>query len=192
MKTNKSKLAVCGMRALAIAGAVFWVGAAVAPAQDTEKHETSVAEFESKLGGETPAQAPRPGSKLPGGRNRQANVDKKPEVTLHIEFKYNSTEIADDFSKGELKRLGEAMNGAKLSPYPFEIVGHTDLRGSAAYNQKLSEDRANAIVAVLTKEYHVAPSRLRAIGRGLNEPLTTGTTEADHQKNRRVVITRVD
>jgi outer membrane protein OmpA-like peptidoglycan-associated protein len=79
---------------------------------------------------------------------------------------------------------------ASLSQYPDTevlIVGHTDLRGSAAYNQSLSERRAASAANVLAS-FGVPRSRIQTAGRGLTEPVTMGTSESDHQLNRRVEV----
>jgi outer membrane protein OmpA-like peptidoglycan-associated protein len=67
------------------------------------------------------------------------------------------------------------------------IVGHTDMQGRADYNQRLSERRAAAAADVLAS-HGVPRTRIRTVGRGMSEPITTGTTEADHQLNRRVEV----
>lgn len=71
------------------------------------------------------------------------------------------------------------------------VEGHADVRGAAAANQRLSEQRAQQVRAVLI-ELGGAPERLHAMGFGATRPLTQGATEADHARNRRVeiVITR--
>jgi outer membrane protein OmpA-like peptidoglycan-associated protein len=79
---------------------------------------------------------------------------------------------------------------ASLSQYPETevlIVGHTDLRGGAAYNQSLSERRASAAANVLAS-FGVPRARIQTAGRGLTEPVTMGTGESDHQLNRRVEV----
>lgn len=71
------------------------------------------------------------------------------------------------------------------------VEGHADVRGSDEFNQALSEQRAHAVRDALVS-LGVAPAKLSAIGFGSSRPLTAGTTEADHARNRRVelVITR--
>jgi len=71
------------------------------------------------------------------------------------------------------------------------IEGHTDLRGDPALNQRLSERRAASVRARLI-ELGIASERLEAVGKGATSPVTTGVSEDDHARNRRVefVITR--
>jgi OOP family OmpA-OmpF porin len=68
-----------------------------------------------------------------------------------------------------------------------EIQGHTCNIGAADYNQKLSENRANAVMDYLVR--HGVPShRLTAKGYGLDRPVASNDTEEGRAKNRRVEL----
>jgi outer membrane protein OmpA-like peptidoglycan-associated protein len=67
------------------------------------------------------------------------------------------------------------------------VVGHTDSTGETAYNQGLSERRADAARNFLTGA-GLDPGRVRAIGRGELEPIASNDTDAGRQDNRRVEI----
>lgn len=69
----------------------------------------------------------------------------------------------------------------------LSIEGHTDSSGSAAYNQRLSEDRAESVRAALIRE-GVAPQRLVAAGFGESFPVASNSTAAGRQQNRRVEV----
>ncbi|MNR32304.1 Outer membrane porin F precursor [compost metagenome] len=78
---------------------------------------------------------------------------------------------------------------ASMPNVRMELTAHTDARGSAAYNQQLSEKRATSALEYLVKE-GVAADRLEAIGKGESELLNQCSdgvkcTEAAHQLNRR-------
>jgi outer membrane protein OmpA-like peptidoglycan-associated protein len=68
------------------------------------------------------------------------------------------------------------------------IDGHTDSSGEAAYNEKLSERRAQA-VRDLFIENRIAPSRLEARGFGESRPAAPNDTPENRQLNRRVEFT---
>lgn len=68
-----------------------------------------------------------------------------------------------------------------------EIVGYTDSRGAEAYNQKLSEKRAQSVAGAL-QEQGVDASRITATGQGENNPVATNETEEGRAQNRRVEI----
>jgi outer membrane protein OmpA-like peptidoglycan-associated protein len=67
----------------------------------------------------------------------------------------------------------------------FEVQGHTDNNGTVAGNQKLSEQRAQAIVNKLV-EMGIAANRLFAKGMGQSAPLADNSTDEGRAKNRRV------
>lgn len=67
------------------------------------------------------------------------------------------------------------------------IYGHTDITGSDAINQPLSENRANAVKRFLVSE-GVAGSRITTQGMGSSAPVASNDTDAGRQQNRRVEI----
>ena len=72
----------------------------------------------------------------------------------------------------------------------IEVAGHTDSVGSAAYNQKLSEQRAQAVANYLVSR-GVNRERLMVTGAGANHPIASNATDAGRAENRRVEITLV-
>lgn len=104
-----------------------------------------------------------------------------------------SADVLFDVDKSELKpaaeeKLTQLLTVVNSKPASrVGIEGHTDLRGDAPYNQALSLRRANSVSAWLVA-HGVAASRLAASGAGESRPVRPGTTEADHQANRRVEI----
>jgi outer membrane protein OmpA-like peptidoglycan-associated protein len=73
----------------------------------------------------------------------------------------------------------------------FQIEGHTDSDGGAAYNLALSQRRAQAVVDDLVKRYGIARSRLIAKGYGLTRPVASNATDAGKALNRRVELVRL-
>jgi outer membrane protein OmpA-like peptidoglycan-associated protein len=67
------------------------------------------------------------------------------------------------------------------------IEGHTDDLGARAFNEKLSQSRAEAVMKALT-ERGVAPERLRAQGFGPDKPLVPNSSKENREKNRRVEL----
>lgn len=77
-----------------------------------------------------------------------------------------------------------------LQEYPetaIHVVGHTDSDGSDAYNQGLSERRADAVASILSAE-GVNAQRVLTEGRGESEPIASNATEQGKRRNRRVDI----
>ena len=77
-----------------------------------------------------------------------------------------------------------------LKEYPaatVEIQGHTDSRGTASYNDALSQRRADAIANVLTKTYGLSADRISSKGYGAAQPVADNKTAEGRAKNRRSV-----
>jgi outer membrane protein OmpA-like peptidoglycan-associated protein len=79
----------------------------------------------------------------------------------------------------------------KMRPWSFLLVGHTDKRGSMAYNQVLSEKRAKSVKTALERQFPSLVGRLKTEGRGETELLYDGDSESDHMLNRRVKVTLI-
>lgn len=100
-----------------------------------------------------------------------------------VNFAYNSTEVSG--SKSELKAAKKAIKASDGGH--FVVVGHTDSKGSAAYNQALSERRAQAVVAWLVSK-GVSADQLTAKGAGESQPIASNATAEGQAKNRRVEL----
>lgn len=77
-----------------------------------------------------------------------------------------------------------ASVATQCAGFRIEVGGHTDVQGPAELNNRLSQARAEAVVAYLTGK-GVAASQLTARGYGASQPLDTAMTSAAHAKNRR-------
>jgi outer membrane protein OmpA-like peptidoglycan-associated protein len=71
----------------------------------------------------------------------------------------------------------------------LRVEGHTDDRGDAAYGMRLSERRAAAVAAWLISSEHFSKALIATKGFGETAPAVPNTSDANRQKNRRVVIT---
>ncbi|MGH7741031.1 MAG: OmpA family protein [Candidatus Eiseniibacteriota bacterium] len=84
--------------------------------------------------------------------------------------------------------VGQVME--KWPQLQIEIGGHTDNRGSAALNQKLSEARAGAVLKYLLDKFPTLHAeQFTAKGYGLTKPLVPNTNDLNRAKNRRVEFT---
>ncbi len=118
-----------------------------------------------------------------------------PEVTVEVIKQLNdySKTILFDYDKATIRKdsYGALQNIADImKEYPntdFLIEGHTDSRGSDAYNMKLSKERAASV-----KDYLISigmdRARLTSEGYGEERPIATNNTAAGRQQNRRVEI----
>jgi OOP family OmpA-OmpF porin len=110
------------------------------------------------------------------------------DVTIRTHFAFDSAELTAE-DKAELDRVA-----ARLTELEFvggTATGHTDNVGDEAYNQKLSERRAQAVVDYLAAK-GVASGRVTAIGMGETKPRADNATEEGRAENRRVTIRRTD
>lgn len=104
-------------------------------------------------------------------------------TTNDILFASGSDEISSS-SQAILFEIGEAMKTVPNAR--FQIIGHTDSEGSDAANQKLSQDRANAVKNYLVDGFGINPSNLSVIGKGESQPVADNSTAEGKAKNRRV------
>lgn len=106
-------------------------------------------------------------------------------VAVNIMFDFNSDRVSPQ-GRDILDNLGRALNSERLRGSRFMLEGHTDSKGSAAYNQALSERRAQSAKAYLVATHKIDPARLQTVGKGKSEPLDPANPERDI--NRRVQI----
>jgi OmpA-OmpF porin, OOP family len=105
------------------------------------------------------------------------------KILERVEFENNSAKI-----RPESDRVLNAVLDVMTSHSEFgklAVQGHTDNHGAAAYNKRLSEQRAAAVMKWLI-DHGVARTRLSAQGFGLERPIDTNNTEEGRQNNRRV------
>jgi OOP family OmpA-OmpF porin len=76
---------------------------------------------------------------------------------------------------------------AQYPPTKVTIEGHTDSRGTEAYNQNLSQRRADTIVKILTRDFNVSADRVSSIAHGETKPIASNDNIEGRQTNRRVV-----
>ncbi len=89
----------------------------------------------------------------------------KPNIDLEITFDYNSADISAK-SLPSVQALGRALTVPELKGSTFIVAGHTDAAGGDAYNQNLSERRADSIKRYLTLNYGIAGADLVTVGYG--------------------------
>lgn len=108
-----------------------------------------------------------------------------PSLSLAIQFELNSSRVRPE-SGSMLGNLVAAMQSPELKTNRFVIEGHTDGRGAAALNQRLSQERADEVRLYLVA-LGIHPSRLRAVGRGASEPVNGADPLAAENRRVRVV-----
>ncbi|MBV9560520.1 MAG: OmpA family protein [Bradyrhizobium sp.] len=123
-------------------------------------------------------------------REEIANMAKdKPNIDLEITFNYNSADISAK-SLPSVQALGRALTSADLKGSTFIVAGHTDAAGGDAYNQDLSERRADSIKHYLMQNYGIAASDLVTVGYGKSKLKDPSQPLAE--VNRRVQVVNME
>jgi outer membrane protein OmpA-like peptidoglycan-associated protein len=102
-------------------------------------------------------------------------------ILKNIFFDFGKATLKPE-STSELERLKKLLQDE--SSMKIEISGHTDNKGSAEYNQKLSENRAKSVVDFLIKA-GINKERLTYVGYGKEQPIASNDKEEGRQQNRR-------
>lgn len=127
--------------------------------------------------------------------------DREGQLTLQFTARYEETEnqvytlknVYFDTDKATLREssndaLNDLLSALQTNPaMEIEIAGHTDSKGDADYNRKLSQRRAESVKQYLVKR-GIDEDRLKAKGYGESEPIATNETEQGRQKNRRTEV----
>jgi outer membrane protein OmpA-like peptidoglycan-associated protein len=123
---------------------------------------------------------------------KRANVSvvgKELKLGTQIHFVTNSASILPD-SQALLQEIA-AVLAQHAEIRRLEIQGHTDDTGGAAYNKRLSQDRAEAVRSALVG-LGAESSRLSAVGYGAEKPLVPNTGDGNRARNRRVQLIILD
>lgn len=124
------------------------------------------------------------GAKVDANGCQPAPTESKSMVLRGVVFESNSSSLLP----ASFATLNEAADMLRANPsLKAEIGGHTDGQGDAAYNQWLSERRAQSVVEYLTNR-GVAASRLSARGYGETRPVADNASSAGRARNRRVEL----
>jgi outer membrane protein OmpA-like peptidoglycan-associated protein len=139
------------------------------------------------------------------GQRAQARLDARDAQIKQLQASLNAKQtergtlvtfgdVLFDFNKADLKSSG-LVDINKLAQFLQEnsdrkviVEGYTDSSGSAAYNQSLSERRANSVRIALVK-MGVSPERIVAQGYGKEYPVADNTSNSGRAQNRRVEVT---
>ena len=105
-------------------------------------------------------------------------------VRLNVEFEFDKAIVRAIYGD-ELEAVANAMKAHE--DIDLVLEGHTDSRGTDAYNQKLSERRAAAVKAKLTEMYGIPAGRISTVGYGESRPIADNATDEGRERNRRVI-----
>ena len=113
----------------------------------------------------------------------------KPSIDLEVYFDYNSSEISSA-AEPNLRTLGKALTNPDLRGSVFLIAGHTDAKGGADFNQRLSERRAASVKKFLQDNYDIPDDSVATAGYGREQLKNQADPYA--AENRRVQIVNLE
>ncbi len=104
------------------------------------------------------------------------------EIDLHVEFDFDKDVVKTQYMP-RIEAVADFMK--KYPTTSTTLEGHTDSIGTDAYNQGLSERRANSVRKVFVERFGIAGDRLKAIGYGESKPIADNKTAEGRERNRR-------
>jgi len=106
----------------------------------------------------------------------------KPAV-LNIHFDTDKSAIKPQYD-AELKAVSDFLK--EFPNAKGEISGHTDNVASKAYNDKLSQSRANSVKKYIVEKFGISADRISAKGYGFSKPVASNKTKEGKARNRRI------
>jgi OOP family OmpA-OmpF porin len=119
----------------------------------------------------------------PPARAPQPVIIEKGRQTLDVKFNFDKSTIKDGYYN-DIDDLSQVMKD-----YPdlnVVVEGHTDSIGSDAYNETLSQERADAVKNYMVEKNGIDANRIKAVGFGEKQPVASNDTEEGRAQNRRV------
>ncbi|MGO1068190.1 OmpA family protein [Lysobacter sp. CA199] len=161
-----------------------------------QEREPKIQDREPKIQEHTPPLKQAPAKEEPAAQVKTSSAAEMASAIAHtgnisvygILFDFDKSDIKPE-SKPQLEQITQLLkDDATLK---VAVIGHTDNKGTPAYNLALSQRRADAVVQSLARDYGIASARLRPQGKGDTEPVADNASDAGRAKNRRVELARL-
>jgi len=146
------------------------------------------ADASAQAPGNAPDASPTSSTSVAAQAPAEPVQEPRPSLSLSIQFDFDSARIRAE-SLEPLGNLAAALASPVLLQSKFLIEGHTDAKGNAVYNRKLSDQRAAAVKDLLLSK-GIAADRLVSVGKGSSELANPGAPLS--AENRRVKIVNLD
>lgn len=140
---------------------------------------------ETEMRPTTPPPAPTPAPSRPVSETERQLIEGGRVRLENVYFETNSAKLLPE-SETTLNEAGDALE--KFVDLRIEVQGHTDTRGAAAYNLRLSQSRAESVRQYLLDHFHLRPENLVAKGYGETQPETKERNDEERLRNRRVEL----
>jgi OOP family OmpA-OmpF porin len=125
--------------------------------------------------------------KTPTAVSVTAKIDEEVNIAAAILFDFDSDVLSDDGKLVIVERIAR-FSDYKKSNIEVQVIGHTDSTGPEAYNQKLSERRAQSVASFIEKMKQTPDANVEASGMGESQPIASNDTKEGRATNRRVKI----
>ena len=184
-------------------GLALGLAAAPAPGQDAPSTQTIIEALKPATRSSrnlviveraaTPASAAGSGAAPTTGQDAAQTTEAiplaaRPNISMAIRFDFDSWRIKPESAEA-LENLAAALASPELRASKFLLEGHTDATGGAAYNQRLSQQRADEVKRYLTAR-GVEPDRVASVGRGATQ--LANVVDPGSAENRRVRLVNLD
>ncbi len=111
-------------------------------------------------------------------------VEEVARIELMVNFDFDRSEVKSEYFS-EIADVADFM--ARFPDIDIELEGHTDSRGTEAYNIDLSDRRVAAVRQVMIDRFNVQAGRVSSRGYGESQPIASNDTDAGRADNRRVM-----
>ncbi|MCW8962203.1 MAG: OmpA family protein [Gammaproteobacteria bacterium] len=125
--------------------------------------------------------------KTPSAVSVTAKIDEEVMIAAAILFDFDSDVLSDDGKLVIDERIAR-FSGYKKTNIDIKVIGHTDSTGPEAYNQKLSERRAQSVASYIEQMKQSPDANVEATGMGESQPMASNDTREGRAANRRVKI----
>lgn len=113
-------------------------------------------------------------------------VERIASIKLKVNFDFDKAVVKEQYFS-DIAELAAFLQ--RFEDLQVDVEGHTDSTGPDAYNQGLSERRAQAVVDLLVNRHGIDASRLQAVGYGESQPVASNDSREGRAENRRVMAT---
>ncbi len=123
----------------------------------------------------------------PSAATLTTTISEEINIRANLLFAFDSDVLSSNARAVLDERMAKYRNKGRLTS-KVEVVGHADSTGPEAYNQNLSERRAQAVAHYLEQNTNITDDKLNIYGQGENEPTASNKTKEGRSANRRVII----
>ena len=110
-----------------------------------------------------------------------------PFFDINIPFRKNEARLNHE-ARQLLGLIGDVMQ--TLPAQRFTVEGHTDNKGNPQYNLALSLRRAESARSYLVDNFDIEPARIKAMGKGANDPIDPDDPSSERNRSVRVITSR--